>query len=353
MKRVFVFQDFKSQKFWSVDVQGTDVVVNYGKLGTDGQTQVKNFASLEEAEKAAGKLIAEKTKKGYVETAEETAKEMKVEAKKFGLTYDDYENDVQLIDKIKKDKKLGTYKQLTIGCWNYEEGDCSELVAWMIENKACFQQLEGLFWGDIDSEEQEISWIEQTDLGPLLDIMPNLKELKIKGTNNLRLGIKARPNLTSLEIISGGMPDEVVDDIVKSDFPNLEKLVLYVGVNDYGFDDDLEIFRPLFSKAKFPKLKHLGLVNAEEQNSVVDMFLESDILPQLEVMEISNGILTDEGAQKLLDNVDKISHLKLIDMSYHFISEDMQRKLRKLPVKVDLSDVQEYDEEYMCPCITE
>lgn len=353
MKRVFVFQDFKSQKFWSVDVQGTDVVVNYGKLGTDGQTQVKNFASPEEAEKAAGKLIAEKTKKGYVETAEEAAKEMKVVAKRFGLSYDDYENDVQLIDKIKKDKKLGTYKQLTIGCWNYEEGDCSELVAWMIENKACFQQLEGLFWGDIDSEEQEISWIEQTDLGPLLDIMPNLKELKIKGTNNLRLGIKARPNLTSLEIISGGMPDEVVDDIVQSDFPNLEKLVLYVGVNDYGFDDDLEIFRPLFSKAKFPKLKHLGLVNAEEQNSVVDMFLESDILPQLEVMEISNGILTDEGAQKLLDNVDKISHLKLIDMSYHFISEDMQRKLRKLPVKVDLSDVQEYDEEYMCPCITE
>ena len=37
MKRVFVFQDFKSQKFWSIDVRGTDVIVNYGKLGTDGR----------------------------------------------------------------------------------------------------------------------------------------------------------------------------------------------------------------------------------------------------------------------------------------------------------------------------
>ena len=55
MKRVFVFQDFKSQKFWSIDVRGTDVIVNYGKLGTDGQTQVKNFSSAGEAEKAAGK----------------------------------------------------------------------------------------------------------------------------------------------------------------------------------------------------------------------------------------------------------------------------------------------------------
>lgn len=35
MKRVFVFQDFKSQKFWSIDVVGTDVTVNYGKLGTE------------------------------------------------------------------------------------------------------------------------------------------------------------------------------------------------------------------------------------------------------------------------------------------------------------------------------
>ena len=53
MKRVFVFQDFKSQKFWSIEVVGTDVTVNYGKLGTDGQTQVKNYATTEEAEKAA------------------------------------------------------------------------------------------------------------------------------------------------------------------------------------------------------------------------------------------------------------------------------------------------------------
>ena len=76
MKRVFVFQDFKSQKFWSIEVVGTDITVNYGKLGTDGQTQVKNYATTEEAEKAASKLIAEKTKKGYVETAEETPRSM-------------------------------------------------------------------------------------------------------------------------------------------------------------------------------------------------------------------------------------------------------------------------------------
>ena len=254
MKRVFVFQDFKSQKFWSIEVVGTDVTVNYGKLGTAGQTQVKNYATTEEAEKAANKLIAEKTKKGYVETAEETAREMKVEAKKYTLSYDEYENDVKLLDKILKDKHLSEYKQITIGCWDYEGDDCSALLQGLIENKDKFAQIEGLFWGDIEQEEQEISWIEQADLSPLLDSMPKLKDLKIKGTNNLRLGKTSRPELRSLEIISGGMPTEVVEDILASDFPNLEKLILYVGVEDYGFEGDIEIFRPLFSKERFPKL---------------------------------------------------------------------------------------------------
>ena len=344
MKRVFVFQDFKSQKFWSIEVVGTDVTVNYGKLGTAGQTQVKNYATTEEAEKAAGKLIAEKTKKGYVETAEETAREMKVEAKKYTLSYDEYENNVNLLDKILKDKHLSEYKQITIGCWDYEGGDCSALLQGMIENKEKFAQIEGLFWGDIEQEEQEISWIEQADISPLLDAMPKLKDLKIKGTNNLRLGKTSRPELRSLEIISGGLPTEVVEDILGSDFPNLEKLILYVGVEDYGFEADIEIFRPLFSKERFPKLTYLGIVNSEEQDKIVEMFLESDILPQLETMDVSAGTLKDEGAQLLLDNMDKIAHLKFINMRYNYLSKDMKKQLQNLPMKIDIAETEEADE---------
>ena len=69
MKRVFVFQDFKSQKFWSIEVVGTDVTVNYGKLGTAGQTQVKNYATTEEAEKVKPQQtdsITDKTAKSAV-----------------------------------------------------------------------------------------------------------------------------------------------------------------------------------------------------------------------------------------------------------------------------------------------
>ena len=337
---------------------GSDFTVNYGKLGTDGQTQTKSFASPEEAGQAAEKLIKEKLKKGYVETCEDDAREMKVEAKKFSLTYDESEKEIKLLDKILKDKHLTEYKQLTIGCWDYECEDCSDLVKGFIEHKDKFEHLEGLFWGDIDQEEQEISWIEQTDLGPMLDNMPHLKDLKIKGTNNLSIGQTSRPALRSLEIISGGLPSAVVDDIAKSDFPNLEKLVLYVGVEDYGYDGSLDVFRPLLSKDKFPKLTYLGITNSEEEDDVVEMILASDILPQLKTLDISAGVLTDKGAQLLLDNKEKIAHLEFINMKYNYLTKEMVKRLHEeLPMKIDTSDRQdaeEYDGEvYYFPLITE
>ena len=66
-KREFTFSDGKSDKFWNIEIDRNEFSVRYGKSGTTGQTQLKSFDSDEAARKAADKLIAEKTKKGYVE----------------------------------------------------------------------------------------------------------------------------------------------------------------------------------------------------------------------------------------------------------------------------------------------
>jgi uncharacterized protein (TIGR02996 family) len=65
--RHFEFRDDKSAKFWSIDLQGTRFTVQFGKLGTTGQTQTKDFADEATARKEHDKLVAEKVKKGYVE----------------------------------------------------------------------------------------------------------------------------------------------------------------------------------------------------------------------------------------------------------------------------------------------
>lgn len=55
-----------SSKFWRARVEGGTLYVNYGKIGTTGQTQVKELGP-DGARKELDKLVREKRKKGYVD----------------------------------------------------------------------------------------------------------------------------------------------------------------------------------------------------------------------------------------------------------------------------------------------
>jgi predicted DNA-binding WGR domain protein len=64
------FEEGTSSKFWRARVEGKTLYVNYGKIGSNGQTQVKDFANNDSAQKEYDKLVREKRKKGYVESGE-------------------------------------------------------------------------------------------------------------------------------------------------------------------------------------------------------------------------------------------------------------------------------------------
>ena len=66
--RYFEFVDDKSQKFWEISIDGTDVTVRYGRIGANGQTKTKEFDDEDAANAHAEKLIEQKTGKGYNET---------------------------------------------------------------------------------------------------------------------------------------------------------------------------------------------------------------------------------------------------------------------------------------------
>ena len=65
--RRFEMTEGSASKFWEISMEGSAFTVRYGRLGTDGQTQRKEFADEAKAQAAANKLVAEKTGKGYVE----------------------------------------------------------------------------------------------------------------------------------------------------------------------------------------------------------------------------------------------------------------------------------------------
>ena len=275
--------------------------------------------------------------------------------------YIDWDNEIsreEFINNILADEDLVKIRSLVISRWGecYEES-CQPIIDMFAEHAERFAHLESLFVGDMESEECEISWIQQGDYSRLYAALPNLKKLTIKGTQGLELGEIAHDKLEHLEIISGGAPCGVFASMQNSQLPAFKTLIVYIGVENYGFDASLDIVMNLASKSLFPSLTHLGLVNSEEQNEITRRVLESDIMPQLEVLELSCGTLTDKGAEHLLKHADRLSHLKLLDLHYHFLTTEMRKKLQKtLTCTVELSEEQKVDDDdddYMYPMFTE
>ena len=64
----FRFVEGASNKFWRVGVNGCDLIVEFGRIGTSGQKLVKTFEDEDRAKREAVKLTLEKTRKGYQES---------------------------------------------------------------------------------------------------------------------------------------------------------------------------------------------------------------------------------------------------------------------------------------------
>jgi len=81
-KRYFEYKDAKSKKFWEVSVSGKKVNIHYGKIGTDGQTSLKELDTPAEAKAHAEKQAAGKVKKGYKEAKVKAVKKVAKKAVK-------------------------------------------------------------------------------------------------------------------------------------------------------------------------------------------------------------------------------------------------------------------------------
>lgn len=354
VKRYFEFQDSKSYKFWEAEVIGTDCVVKYGKIGTAGVEKIKSFDTVEAAEKEMEKQIKSKVKKGYVETSEKSEKRV---SKRISVSYDESEDGKTLLGKMEaflNSPQAAEVSAITIGSWE-EAFDTSPQPALdlLAKESAKVPNLRELFVGDMDYEECEISWIIQGNYEAVFKAFPNLEKLHIKGSQNLSLGESfTLENLTSLTIECGGLPKSVLTAILNSSLPNLEKLLIYVGIDDYGCSFKVEDLEPLFQKPLFPKMTYLGVVDSEFQDEIALAVANAPVVDQLKTLDLSLGTLGDKGAEALLAS-DKIKKLEKLDLHYNFITDEMVKKVKASGIVVDISDRQEDDEYGRYPSVTE
>ena len=264
------------------------------------------------------------------------------------LTYELNEQKVKLVDwinQIAESPEAPDIKELVIGIWDFYDGESSEaVVKAIIDHCDKFTGLQALMIGDITYEENEISWIQQSDMEDLLKAYPYLRHLQVRGGNGLRFSNLHHENLQKLIVETGGLGPDTIQDIVDSKLPNLEHLELWLGSKYYGFSSTIEDIETLMNKSKFPQLNYLGLRDSEIADDIAKELKRRSVMDRIEVLDLSLGILSDKGAEDLFENP-KIHRLQLLDLHYHYISDDWVKKLQSLSIDINLSDQQKAKDE--------
>lgn len=215
-----------------------------------------------------------------------------------------------------------------------------EVIQLLISAPSKLPQLRGIFIGDMVSEENEISWIVQSDLSPLLEAYPDLEHLRLRGTDHLSFGGRlAHGRLRSLTIETGGLPPRLFQEVLAGQLPALESLELWLGTPGYGGDVSVADLQPLLSGNLFPALKHLGLRDSEIADDVAAALAIAPLLSRLESVDLSLGMLTDAGGESLLGNP-AFKSLKQLDLHRHYLSKGMMGALQHAFPVVDVSDSQ-------------
>ncbi|WP_150251725.1 STM4015 family protein [Nocardiopsis deserti] len=202
--------------------------------------------------------------------------------------------------------------------------------------------LRSLFYCDVTYEQIEASWIELGDMAPVLDALPRLTEFAVRGTGDMSLHVPRHDSLRRLTLQGGGLPAKLTRETVSSGLPNLEHLELWLGVENYGGDTTPEDLAPVLSGEAFPRLRSLGLRNAEHTDDWVPVLAGAPVTSRLHTLDLSLGTLTDKGARALVEAAPAFGHLKRLDLHRHYLSEEMsehvQAAFAATGVDVDLSD---------------
>tara|TARA_R110002020_G_scaffold161186_4_gene346078 strand:- start:73 stop:1251 length:1179 start_codon:yes stop_codon:yes gene_type:complete len=381
--------DSTSNKFWNIVLEGDSHTVTYGRAGTEGQTKSKSFSDQETARRDYEKLIAAKMKKGYVDADSATAStgddhdsvptlafrsilksdDIHQNAKTFiGKRIADYDPEKKaapggktvyrfrsdweeanciphLIHFLETDAAAEAIG-IVIGNWagDDSEGDPDEVIDLLCEKRDQLSSLKAIYLGDIVSEENEMSWIHQSDVTPLLEAFPNLELLRTRGGQDLAISNPQHTKLRGLICESGGLSAEVVRSIGRSEFPALEHLELWLGTEEYGGSSTVEDLQPILSGELFPNLKYLGLRNCEFVNDIAAVIVNSPLVQRIESLDLSLGVLTDEGGRALA-SLPTNGKLKHVSLHYNYLTNEVIKLLGKLPFKVDMSKPSHMDDD--------
>lgn len=227
--------------------------------------------------------------------------------------------------------------------------------------KDLLPNLRALFIGD--TKELMSSQVYIYNILPILKAYPNLELLKVRGqidnenflkldfekqqagnTFNKNLVIKKvfqHANLKSLIIEADELSKSNITKIFNLSLPSLEYLEL-----QGSFGLDIESLNSLFKKS-FPNLLYLGLINTRNTNAILKALIESPIIDNLKILNLSQGDL------RTLEDIDllkspKINQLYTLNISKSCFKSSMLEKLNDLRCQVIADSQESYRYDSLC-----
>ncbi|MEM1350001.1 MAG: hypothetical protein AAGI01_15680 [Myxococcota bacterium] len=240
-----------------------------------------------------------------------------------------------------REDKLESLDTLVIGDWGQTPGALAHVAGRLIDIAPRLMALRTLVFGDISPQEQPLSTITHGDMTPLLDALPQLEYLRVRGGRGLRFKELTHRSLRELVIETTGMYPSTLEDIVASSLGELAHLELWLGDEAGGWGGTMDDLQPLLhgyaypkQAHPFPKLKRLGLRNAAEADAIAHQLRGASALKQLRMLDLSKGALTDAGAHALALNP-MLRSLDTLDLRSNFVTdEDLIDRIRAVGVEV-------------------
>jgi len=290
--------------------------------------------------------IAEFAGKNVVEYQKDSSFDPETQAVRVSVGYDEAEDGVTLLSlmtELSTNSQASDITHLIIGTWEEAfETTPKETVTFLTENPELFPALSCVFFGEMTSEENEMSWIYQVDYQDFLKSYPKLEHFQARGGNDLKLSGMKSEHLKTLIIETGGMDESILQNIIESELPNLEHLELWLGEDDYGWSGSVVQIEKIIAKYG-NQVSYLGLKNSQiEDDIAISLAKNSDHWKSVQVLDLSMGNLTDKGAEELL-SCPNINSLEYLNLKHHFLSDEMMSKLKNLKIKVNVDEQEEVD----------
>ena len=183
------------------------------------------------------------------------------------------------------------------------------------------QHVRTLRLGDMDGHDCDLAHHPLGKLDSLSTHFGALEELWLWGCD-FELGRIDLPRLRKLRVETCGLGRANLVAVLAAAAPELEELTLWFGSTNYGGDCTVADLGPLLDGQLFPKLKRLGLMNAEFTDELCLALVDAPVVARLERLDLRMGTMGDDGARALAARGPAFSHLQKLDVGDNFLSAE-------------------------------